>query len=205
MKFHPQFQPLVPAALTRRGICHQHGVVLFVVLIALVVMALAAVALIRSVDTGTLIAGNLSARQSATTSADSGMESAMAWIAANEAALVNDNAAAGYYATSAADAKALTDASTTKATGVDIDANGMDTSGNTVTYVIQRMCRNAGLADDLNECLRGPPRELGNSQGSRTGGEGGAVTVTVRSVMYRITIRSAGPRNTVSYTQAFVY
>ena len=45
----------------------QQGVVLFIALVALVVMSLAAVALIRSVDTNTLIGGNLSFKQAATT------------------------------------------------------------------------------------------------------------------------------------------
>jgi len=62
----------------------QRGVVLFVALIALVVMSLAAVALIRSVDTATIIAGNLAFRQSATTSSDRGFNDpasgAMAWL-----------------------------------------------------------------------------------------------------------------------------
>jgi len=55
----------------------QRGVVLFFALIALVVMSLAAVALIRSVDTNTLIAGNLAFKQAATSSGDSGLEMAI--------------------------------------------------------------------------------------------------------------------------------
>ena len=58
----------------------QRGVVLFLALIALVIMSLAAVALIRSVDTNTLIAGNLSFKQAATTSADAGTEAAIAML-----------------------------------------------------------------------------------------------------------------------------
>lgn len=58
----------------------QRGVVLFFTLIALVIMSLAAVALIRSVDTGTMIAGNLSFRQGASASADTGIEAAIAWM-----------------------------------------------------------------------------------------------------------------------------
>ena len=53
----------------------QQGVVSFIALVALVVMSLAAVALIRSVDTATLIAGNLAFKQAATASADAGVES----------------------------------------------------------------------------------------------------------------------------------
>lgn len=42
----------------------QHGIVLFTVLIALVVLSLASVALVRSIDTGTTIAGNLTCSRS---------------------------------------------------------------------------------------------------------------------------------------------
>ena len=61
--------------------------VLFFALIALVVMSLAAVALIRSVDTSTMIAGNLAFKQSATTSGDSGVEGAITALTADQAAM----------------------------------------------------------------------------------------------------------------------
>ena len=52
----------------------QRGVVLFLTLVALLAMSLAAVALIRSVDTSTLIAGNLAFKQSAMSSANGAVE-----------------------------------------------------------------------------------------------------------------------------------
>jgi len=55
----------------RRG---QRGIVIFIALIALVVMMIAGLALMRSVDTGNLIAGNLAFRQRAVHSADGGVE-----------------------------------------------------------------------------------------------------------------------------------
>jgi type IV pilus assembly protein PilX len=73
------------ACYCKRGhIMKQSGVVLFFALIALVVMSLAAVALIRSVDTSTLIAGNLAFRQAAATSGDAGINAAGAWMAATQ-------------------------------------------------------------------------------------------------------------------------
>lgn len=69
----------------------QRGVVLFFTLIALVVMSLAAVALIRSVDTSTMIAGNLAFRQSATSSGDSGIEAAIAWLSAAQSTMQANN------------------------------------------------------------------------------------------------------------------
>ncbi|MGB9093633.1 MAG: hypothetical protein WCB93_05930, partial [Gallionella sp.] len=71
----------------------QRGVVLFFALIALVVMSLAAVALIRSVDTSTMIAGNIAFKQAATTSGDGGIEGAITALNAAQAAMaaINNN------------------------------------------------------------------------------------------------------------------
>jgi len=55
----------------------QQGLALMVALIALVAMTLAGVALVRSIDTNALIAGNLAFRQSATMSAEQGIEAAI--------------------------------------------------------------------------------------------------------------------------------
>ena len=63
---------------SRRG--RQRGVVLIIALIALVIMTLAALAMIRSVDTSNLIAGNMAFQQAATHSGDSGIEAAITWL-----------------------------------------------------------------------------------------------------------------------------
>ena len=68
----------------------QQGVVLFVSLIILVAMTLAGIALMRSVDTNVLIAGNLAFRQANTMYADTGVEAARAWLTANTASLNNN-------------------------------------------------------------------------------------------------------------------
>lgn len=61
----------------------QHGVVLFIALIVLVAMSLAGIALMRSVDTNVLIAGNLAFRQGATMAGDWGVEDARRLLARN--------------------------------------------------------------------------------------------------------------------------
>jgi len=66
----------------------QRGVVLFFALVALVVMSLAAVALIRSVDTSTMIAGNLAFKQAATSSGDTGVEAAITWLETEQTAMI---------------------------------------------------------------------------------------------------------------------
>lgn len=179
----------------------QNGVVLFIALIALVVMSLAAVALIRSVDTNAIIAGNLGFKQSATVSADSGVETAISWLASNQGVVTSDSASNGYYATSTGDFKALVDASTAVATGAGVTA-GRDSSGNLTNYIIQRMCNLGGAADPAH-CLYGPPND---PSGSYRQCEPNCLPDDLgSSIVYRVTVRVLGPKNTVSYTQAFVY
>src|SRR5664279_2183606 len=78
----------------------QNGVVLVIALIVLVAMTLAGIALVRSVDTTNIIAGNLAFQQSATHSGEGGVETAIGWIESRtQAALRNDGGAgSGYFA-----------------------------------------------------------------------------------------------------------
>lgn len=178
-----------------KAACKQQGVVLFFALIALVVMSLAAVALIRSVDTSSMIAGNLSFKQSTMLSADRGIETAMLWIDGNLGILNANSASNGYYATSDADAKTL------------VDNNGVvdvadDGQGNAISYVVQRMCRMAGPATAAS-CLLGPVVRTGSN--AVVSSDKAGATVSSGSTMYRVTAKVVGPKNTVSYIQAFVY
>lgn len=210
---HTQFKTyiLVRESLARQpSLVRQQGIVLFFALIALVIMSLAAVALIRSVDTNTIIAGNLASKQAAVTSADSGVETAINWMSGvSDTAVFNtDDAAKGYYATQAADPTTFNWDATDSLPADDasglIDANGKDMSGNTVRYVVQRMCRIAGAPGKEN-CLFGAPVVESNSQSVRDTTRAGAVLPVEQSPMYRVTARVVGPRNTISYIQAFVY
>ena len=191
----------------------QRGVVLFVALIALVVMSLAAVALIRSVDTSTVIAGNLAAKQSATTSADSGVETALNWMeVVVDLATLNANiAASGYYATPIKDPTKSTDIAWTDAdsrpangSGMIDAATGKDGSGNKVRYIIQRMCSVAGEPSEAS-CLLGAPTVGTGSAAVKDAPAAGAILPTSQSPVYRITARVEGAKNTISYVQAFAY
>jgi len=198
----------------------QQGVVLFVALIALVVMSLAAVALIRSADTNTIIAGNMALKHSALVSSDRGVETALNWLGAQAIAnpenLYVDNLAQGYYATfvpekgspnldSTAVLKSdATWAAAGLATGDGIVGGKEASSGNNIRFIIQRMCRNT-VAPASNICLLGDP-EIGNGSKKVVPGDlGGAEINTQQSPIYRITTRVVGVKNTVSYAQTYVY
>ena len=208
----------------------QRGLVLLIAMIALVVLSLASVALIRTVDSATIIAGNLAFKQSATSSGEAALIRANQWLAEQAAVdppvgFDSNNLAAGYYATmtslttlrglpSDKVLEALTNDSTwsgANSHGAVVKCNGVDSdkdcSGNTIRYVIERMCSLPGavegspLANPLQKCLFGPSVESG---GSHKGGTAGVATAEA-SPMFRITARSAGPKNTFGYIQSFVY
>ena len=84
-------------AYSHRGLAHAHrGVILVIALIVLVAMTLGGIAILRSVDSTTLIAGNLAFKQRALHSTDSGIVAARNWLSANQSALNNDDSANGY-------------------------------------------------------------------------------------------------------------
>jgi Tfp pilus assembly protein PilX len=219
----------------------QRGVVLFFALIALVVMSLAAVALIRSVDTSTLIAGNLAFKQAAASSGDAGLESAIQALAAVNTTMNNAgmnvyqdlgcptacsdafNATGGVsvsgatpacclnkgYYSNADPAVSLTDGTGIQWTNSDSTlVTSGDSSGNQVRYVIQRMCGTANQSLSTTNCLFGGASTNTGSMGVQLASNicvGSGCPAAGQAVMYRITARITGPRNTVSYVQSFVY
>src|ERR1700758_2734999 len=80
----------------------QRGVTLIFALITLVALLFATLALIRSVDTSTILMGNIGFKQDATATADQATKSALTWLAAQSAVLNTDslakNLGQGYYA-----------------------------------------------------------------------------------------------------------
>lgn len=183
---------------------NQRGVVLLVALIVLVALTLSGVALIRSVDTANLIAGNQSFHQSALLAGERSTETALVnWLEANNALGDTDlfNNANAYLAARDDRAAGETwDAFWARTIAVTPAANlAVDAAGNTVSYVIHRLCETTG-APHLANCARQPAAI--NTGGSF--GAGGVGTITNNQVYYRITTRVQGPRNTVAYIQTVV-
>ena len=190
----------------------QQGVVLFVALIILVAMTLAGIALMRSVDTNVLIAGNLAFRQANTMYADTGVEAARAWLSANTAAL-NNNQPAGalhYWANYQLGLNFLgTDPDPTKNYNWSQAAVvAAPDPAFTISYVIHRLCGGAGApADAAAQCMQA---SAGGGSGTSGLGTKGVVTYGVQAlpgvstIYYRVTVRVIGPRNTLSYVQAIL-
>lgn len=194
----------------------QQGLVLFVALIVLVALALATAAMMRSVGSGQVIAGNLAFQQSAVGSSDHGTEAAVAWLEDNKGlsssssasacstgsnVLACDQSAHGYLATRSDPASSLALDSwwTTLAATVPPVSLASDAAGNSVSYLIQRMCNAAGDASSGSCAITPSSTECGQSHNVN-----GGSTACDSQVYYRITVKTTGPRNTVSYTQSMV-
>jgi type IV pilus assembly protein PilX len=174
---------------------------------------------VRSVDTSTLISGNLAFQRSATSSGDAGTEAAIAWLATVEAANTStnvlndpahpfngDDAAKGYYS-SLDTAKSLTSGGFLW-TDADSKLVGTDSSGNAVRYIVQRMCRNPNVPVKDAGCLFSGAVQDTSGQNVPLPQEickGAGCPVAGQTPQLRITSRTDGPKNTRSYVQAFVY
>ncbi|MEI6302678.1 MAG: hypothetical protein WCR74_14645 [Betaproteobacteria bacterium] len=189
----------------------QRGVVLFIALIVLVAMSLAGIALVRGVDTANLIAGNLAFRQGATQAGDTGLETARSWILTQSAVatnLENNNASSGYYAAWATwdftgANTAVTDFDWGSSNSGNYRSLATDAAGNTIKYVIHRMCDATGATTAVN-CIR--TVSSGSADTSSKGAiQAGATPATDSPrVFYRITAQIVGPRNTTSYVQSIM-
>lgn len=200
-----------PHRMTRSG--RQRGVILVITLIVLVAMTLAGIAMMRTVDTSTMIAGNLAFKQSATTSGDAGVEAAITWLAANSGILEQDSAANGYYATSQ-DSLDLTGNKTPDDASDNLDWTStgavkkleMDAAGNEVAYLVHRMCDDTGPLNGKT-CAVEQSAQGGSSQGAgrqMVTYQAGSWGSVANRGYYRITARITGPRNNTSYVQAVI-
>ena len=186
----------------------QSGIVLIIALIILIAMTLAGVAMIRSVDLTNIIAGNLAFKQAATHSGDTGVETAFAFLDANRAGtfLHTDVANQGYSANGNNPARSPAAGQTWEAYWATLPANRIrtlatDASGNTVSYIIDRLCANSGDPAAGANCSASTVASVASGSGEEAGEK--AITSS-SAIYYRITARIVGPRNTVSFIQSMV-
>ncbi len=208
-------------AATALPMRRQRGVVLLIALIALVAISLAGIALMRSVDAGLMITGNLAFKQTAAQAGDAGTEAAIDWLTTNSGDLGADAAPAGYFATW----RAACDLLGTRTADPDDDvvwAPGDDAQpgcgmvaaavaadrlpdGYSATYVINRMCDNAGLPNDPAIFCSAYQSSSVGSTSTKSGASYGQMPLSgTTQQYYRVTTRIVGPRNTESIVQAIV-
>jgi Tfp pilus assembly protein PilX len=186
-----------------------------IALIVLVAMTLAGIGMLRSIDTGTLVAGNIGFRQAAVASADAGVERGRTWLMANLNSLNADNSAMGYYSTRQDSLDITGNKSEGGTDGVDwggsdpaqpvkaFNAGDIDGSGNTTFYLIHRLCSIPGSVNDPGQsCATTSVSGIGSTQDAPD--YSGYALLVKNQVYYRITSRVNGAKNTVSYVQAVV-
>lgn len=186
---------------------NQQGVVLLIALIILVAMTMAGIAMVRSVDTGNIISGNLAFKQSSLAAADQGIQEAYEWLNNNRAALANSDLPNGYYSSISGNFTGFVEADWDNAKSL----GAADAAGNTVEYVIHRLCTqpntayngdNAGVANQCSTSDSSAP--VSNASAGSSMQVGAAVYASSPMVYYRITARARGPKNALSIVQATV-
>jgi type IV pilus assembly protein PilX len=205
----------VDARCRARSAGGQRGVVLFIALLVMVALSLAGIALIRSADTATIVAGNLAFKQAAASAVDRSIEQAIqalfnpvAYPALPSPAIADkqsDVRAQNYFASvrkkngSIPEIPDELQSSTAFAeAGLKTDLVPVDAAGNKSYYVIERMCANAGPAVAANCNLSSA------SLGADAGTQHYEGLVRTGDAFYRVTVRVEGPRNTVAYAQAIL-
>ena len=206
----------------------QTGVVLLIALIVLIAMTLAGIAMIRSTDTGNVVAGNIAFRQAALQEADVGVDAAFTALTTGVITSTTANATPRYYAImqTAATAPALGAngapsyiAAMTPGDAVGTaDAYGgtgfSATTGNRVRYVIERMCNVLPGSTPTIPIIPITTAEIQANcliynLASGNGGSNDALeekkgAIVTPIVYYRVTVRVDGPRNTLSMAQSII-
>jgi len=206
--------------MNRAPVRRQRGVVLFISLIILVAMTLAGIALMRSVDTGTIIAGNLAFRQNTTYVGDIGVEAARAWLtlpATTAALLQNDATGNGYYATWGVTTDLLGNDTDSLTTPFDWTASGPSINvtaapftppaGYAVRYVIHRLCATVGDPSlGSATCVKAAATAASGTSGTQGAATYGSYALgSPVAAVYRVTVQVTGPRNSRSYIQSVVF
>ena len=189
----------------------QSGVVLFIALIVMVALSLAGIALIRSVDTGLSVAANLGFRQASIPPTTWAVENAVAAMFEKKtiADLEKANLTQNYYAYRYEVKNGL---KPEDKYGVPYDLQGVaspsnypstfvkevDGAGNTIRYVIERMCLDEGPATAAN-CDMSPPKKSEATTAMEL-----VKPELIRVPFYRLTVRVDGPNNTTTFAQAML-
>jgi hypothetical protein len=198
------------------------GVVMVFVLITLIIMLLGAVAIMRSVDSTMYAAGNVAFKRDLMNQAEqvaSRVTDALLTGGLNTPALRAANVKGlNYSATilptnSQGIPTALLD-NDNVFNGYDFASTANDLQINnravTIRYVIDRLCSETGdeAALGADKCITGsPPPPLGGSWSEMqnaqfsTGGAGGGTGASAVQVVYRVSVRVTGPRDTQAFYQ----
>src|SRR5476649_2087114 len=182
----------------------QRGIALPIMLIMLTVMLVSSIYLLKSSTSTTLTTSNLAYDASLSKADDLGVHTAYAWLRniPDKSVLTADIPASGYVST-------LNTAWTVSNAQFWIGAVTMapDAAGNTVQYVVHRMCAFTGLYNALNNrCMltSARPNAAAQVQMGTSLGRGNPAFAGQPQLHYVITARIFGPRGGNVVTQSVV-
>jgi type IV pilus assembly protein PilX len=181
----------------------QQGVVLIFALLVLLILAIGAVAVLRSVDSSLLSSGNLAFHRDLVNQAEQAVSTVMTEFKTNgpplNGATTADLPAANYVSTALpTNAQGvplvLLDNTAFAAAGAAANIIPGATPDVTIRYIIDRLCTNTGTASSPN-CVQ--------STGLPTGGTANKNTALAppSATVYRISVRVDGPRSTQAFLQ----
>jgi Tfp pilus assembly protein PilV len=184
----------------------QRGVIMIFTLIALVLLLIGAAALLRTVDTSSILVGNLAFRRDLTNRSESAIMTARTALVSGalstEAARIADLTTAGahYYASKQANS------GTTGVPALLLNTSAYDTlyaptassDGIMLRWMIDRQCTAVGAF--VSEGCQYTKNTSADPGGAPPSPGGPPVAGTTRPV-YRITVRVTGPRNTEAFYQ----
>ena len=225
----PAIARLPAAAPARLRAAAQRGASLLFALITVAGLSLASVALIRSVDTGTGILGNLGFKQDSLLASDEATRQALTWLGNNiaGATLHNSIVAQGYVAQHLplldptgsrvdaartvidwADKPCSSYASGTYAACLAPLTLPVLDNGVKAQYVILRLCSGPGDANSVSLVCSKPLASAAAVTGERgeiSAQNTGRIASSVLVQYFRVIVRTQGARQTVSTTETLVH
>jgi type IV pilus assembly protein PilX len=192
----------------------QRGVTLLFGLIALAIMMIGAAAMVRSMNTSLMIAGNLGFKRDLTNQAERATATVMALMntgalnleTARQNSAVSRNYSANILPTNAQGIPnvLVDDSNFGNAGAAGNDINVAD-QGVVLRYLVDRLCVNTGVADGSHCAMSDPGAPSGGNGGGALKAEDSSAQsgggVLPRQTVYRLSIRVSGPRNTQAYFQ----
>jgi type IV pilus assembly protein PilX len=194
----------------------QTGVILLYGLLALAIMLIGAAAMVRSMNTSLLGAGNIGFKRDLTNQAERGAADALARLQTGALATVivreshstNNNYSATILPTNAQGLPtALFSDAAFAAVGIGSNDISVPEQAITLRWVIDRLCTATGTADASRCTMANDPAPVGgsgsdliNAIDTTTGGAG----ALQRRVIYRLSVRVTGPRSTQAFFQTTV-
>jgi len=185
----------------------QRGVVsTLIAVVVLLVTLLAAVALMRSVDTSNTVAGSIAFKQAATQEAEyayKDMLAKQATFSGSPGVGEADNGGWYFAELQPTDNRGIPTVLLTVNNGLaPANWNNTDPSKDKIHYVVERLCPQAGPALTVapNQCLVPSATVTG---GSTTGNQGGFSAGALAG--YRLTVRIDGPKGATTYVQTMLH